>query len=108
MSGESEEGSVRAVDNLKNHMTAATMNDRWETLTEIISAMRKDYGLRLSRVDAIAYLQELAKDGTRNLASRFRTGAGNVKEFRLYVREIAAMETSLPQQEYLLRSRRSK
>lgn len=98
---------MRALENLKNHMTAATMNDRWETLTEIVSAMRKDYGLRLTRVDAISYLQELAKDGTRNLASRLRSGAGNVKEFRLYVREIAAMETSLPHQDYLVKPRRS-
>jgi hypothetical protein len=95
-------GSVKAFDNLKNHMTAATMNDGWETLAEIIAWMRRDCGLQLTRVDVITYLQELAKDGTCTLASRFREGADNVREFRLNVKEIEAM------QEYLVKPRRSR
>jgi len=85
------------------------MNNRWETLGEIVEAMRRNYGMKFTRIDAVTWLQELAKDGTRTLASRLRPGAGNVKEFRLYVKEIEAMSnTSLPHQEYLVKPRRSR
>lgn len=73
---------------LRDHMLAATMHNRWETLTEITGALRSEYGLRALPADVLTWLRELAKDGTHSLASRPRSRAGDypVKEYRLYVK----------------------
>jgi hypothetical protein len=76
---------------LRNHMLAATMHGRWETMTEILRALRKD-GVRCLRNDAWKLLVELSQDGVHDLQHRVRAGA-NHKEYRLYVKTEKIMET---------------
>lgn len=99
---------MSAIDTLRNHMLAATMHDRWETLTEIIRFMRADYGLVLTRLDAIGWLHELGKDGIHTLASRAR---GEKKEFRLYVKSQTIpvpCDDYKSQKQYLLKGQRKR
>jgi hypothetical protein len=73
-------------NSLRNHMLAATMADRWETLNEIAAVLRKQYGMIALRSEVQAWLGELAKDGIHTLAHRRRDGlALPVREYRLYV-----------------------
>jgi len=74
---------------LRNHLLAATMLDRWETFDEIIAALRKDYGLRATRLEVIEWMHELDREGY-TLAERMRAGSsGAKKELRLYAKSDA-------------------
>jgi len=77
---------------LRNHLLAATMLDRWETFDEIIAALRKDYGLRATRLEVIEWMHEIVSDGYR-LGERPRGAglrtSGAKKELRLYAKSDA-------------------
>jgi len=70
---------------LRNHLLAATMADRWETLKEISAALRSKYGLVMLQFEVLTWLGELGKDGIHILAHRERQGS-SLKEYRLYVK----------------------
>lgn len=79
---------------LRNHMLAATMLDRWETLGEILEALRKNYGLRATRLEAIEWMHELNREGY-TLTDRMRAGSsGAKKELRLYANDSASASPS--------------
>lgn len=82
---------IREKELLRNHMIAATMHRRWETLAEILRAIRSD-GVHCVRRDAWTWLLELSKDGVHTLQHRVRAGAA-LKEYRLFVKENAVMKT---------------
>jgi hypothetical protein len=71
---------------LRNHLLAATMRNRWETLTEMVRALTKETGARFSRADVATWLRQLAEDGVHRLAYQTRLPSGHM-EYRLFVRE---------------------
>jgi hypothetical protein len=68
---------------IRNHLLAATMNKRWETLTEIVRALRKD-GTPCLRAEVWEIIRALSEDGIHMLAWQTREGSGE-KEYRLHV-----------------------
>jgi len=83
---------------LRNHLLAATMRGRWETLTEIKRAIHKQDGMRFDRADIWTCLWELSIDGVHTLEFRQRDQSDH-KEYRLRVKPDAIMtgpRSSLP------------
>lgn len=74
-----------AKDVLRNHLLAATMLGRWETLTEMKRAVCKETGASYLRMDVWRWLRELSIDGTHKLDYRHRPQT-EYKEYRLRVR----------------------
>ena len=77
---------------LRNHLLAATMNGRWETLTEIKHAICKESGHRLLRSEVWKWVLELSRDGVHTLEFRPRAES-KYKEFRLRVKPEKVMLT---------------
>jgi hypothetical protein len=93
---------------LRNHLLAATMNRRWETLTEITRALRKETGASYLRADVARWILELSTDGVHRLRHRQRAGAGgNCKEYRLYVNSEAIMPAEFSSLSRFERERRT-
>jgi hypothetical protein len=85
----------------RNHMLAASMNDRWETLSQIINGVRRKYGNGYAPIDARAMLQLLATDGIHQLRER-QAGARGV-EYRLFVRSEQIAQSTRRPKEFTLR-----
>ena len=77
---------------LRNHLLAATMVGRWETLTEMKHAICKESGHRLLRSAVWTWVLELSHDGVHTLDFRRRADS-RYKEYRLYVKPEKVMAT---------------
>ena len=79
---------------VRNHLLAATMNGRWETLTEIKRALCRETNSKFQRSDVWNWVLELSRDGVHSLEFRHREGKTyDYKEYRLRVKPEKIMET---------------
>jgi hypothetical protein len=86
----------------RNHMLAASMNGRWETLSQIISGVRRKYGNGYAPIDARAMIQLLATDGVHRLMERPAGARGT--EYRLFVRTTQVKQPPRRQKDFVMRS----
>lgn len=70
---------------LRKVMLDAAREDRWQTMHEIGSTLRKEYGLNATPTDVRAWLREVSGDNQHILAARRREGAP-IYEYLLFPR----------------------
>jgi hypothetical protein len=93
----------------RNHLLAAGMDGRWETIEQIINAVQKKYGNRYAHIDAHAILRQLASDGIHHLGTRVTKkyfGISKV-EYRLFVKAENVADTERYARPRTVRTRRA-